>query len=154
MNYIGGDDLVTYEQEGGVYSGGFNITSIMKKIGGSPIASLYNDEQIGGAANIDNVSDLFGSSLVLPTWLLPAYKGGNNYKTQFAGDDTTYTPEEQQDSFEGGSVIPNDLYEQLLKMVEVTKEEMNKSINVFKKKQTRKQNVKNKNKSTKKHKTG
>ena len=64
MSHIDGNELVYYTDNNNVYSGGFNVNSIIKKQGGSPIMTLNNPGQSGG-----NVSDIF-NNLAVPNWAL------------------------------------------------------------------------------------
>ena len=67
IDYIGADELVfNANKELGVYSGGFSVDSVMLKAGLSPIMTINNSIQTGGA---DKVSDLF-ENLVIPNWAL------------------------------------------------------------------------------------
>ncbi len=77
INYIGPDELLfNTNNADGVYSGGFNVESIMMKAGISPIMTI-NNEMVGGDSN--KVSDLF-DSLVIPSWAL-------SYNNRIIGQD-------------------------------------------------------------------
>ena len=59
---IGANELIFYkDQEGGIYSGGFSLNNILKKMGESPIITLNNNKKGGG----EQVSDLF-KDLAIP----------------------------------------------------------------------------------------
>ena len=63
IDYIGPNELVfNVNQNENIYTGGFNVNSILMKAGMSPIMTL-NTDQVGGGS--DNVSDLF-KNLVAP----------------------------------------------------------------------------------------
>ena len=133
INYIGGNELIfNKDSEAGIFSGGFNVNSIMMKAGMSPIMTINNENQTGGS----NVSDLF-ESLVIPNWALSysnRMKGGE-YKEKFEDNDSD-------------DDIDDDLHEKLIGLVKehesrLTQEER-------KRKKTRK-NKKNKNATTKKY---
>lgn len=108
LDYIGPDELIFNNDESvGIYSGGFNVNSVMMKTGISPIMTV-NDKQIGGG---ENVSDLF-NHLVIPNWTL-SYKHimeGGIYKER----------EIEEISDEEDNIIDDDLHEKLLRYVEVT----------------------------------
>ncbi len=77
VNYIGPNELLfNTNNKDNVYSGGFNVKSIMMKAGMSPIMTV-NNEMAGGSTN--KVSDLF-DSLVIPNWVL-------SYNNRIIGQD-------------------------------------------------------------------
>jgi hypothetical protein len=122
---IGANELVfNTDKEEGVFSGGFNVNSIMMKSGLSPIMTL-NIPQAGGDSN--KVSDLF-QSLVIPNWAL-------TYGNKVGGE---YKDREHEDSDDD---IDDELHDKLLGLV---REHENK---------LKQQNKNNKNKKTKKQKT-
>jgi hypothetical protein len=96
MSHIDGNELVYYTDNNNVYSGGFNVNSIIKKQGGSPIMTLNNPGQSGG-----NVSDIF-NNLAVPNWALSySFLGGKDREA------------------EENEVISEDLHEKLLSMIRV-----------------------------------
>jgi len=109
-SYIGPDELIyNNDANGNIYSGGFNVNSIMMKAGISPIMTLNetNVSQIGGA---ENVSDLF-NNLVIPNWSLSYnYKnlGGSNSRKDSDDDE----------------LITEELHEKLLNLVKATEDEL------------------------------
>lgn len=109
-SYIGPDELIyNNDANGNIYSGGFNVNSIMMKAGFSPIMTLNetNISQIGGA---ENVSDLF-NNLVIPNWSLSYnYKnlGGSNSRKDFDDEE----------------IITEELHEKLLNLVKATEDEL------------------------------
>ncbi len=109
MSYIGANDLV-YTNKDGIYSGGFNVQSIMMKGGISPIMTINNnDEQKGGSTG--KVSDIF-SGLVVPAYAY-YHNGGfkskvSSYKSHNSDDDD----DEDEDE-----VIDDDLHDKLLGLV-------------------------------------
>lgn len=124
MGEIGANELVfNTDKEEGIFSGGFNVNSIMMKSGLSPIMTL-NMPQSGGESN--KVSDLF-QSLVIPNWALTY---GNKVGGEYKGEDS-----------DSDSDIDDDLHDKLLGLVR-------EHDNVLKEK-----NKNNKNKKTKKVKT-
>ena len=132
INYIGGNELIFNKDiEAGIFSGGFNINSIMMKAGMSPIMTINNENQTGGS----NVSDLF-ESLVIPNWALSysnRMKGGE-YKEKFEDNDSD-------------DDIDDDLHEKLLGLVKEHESKLNQQP---KKKKTRKQIISSTKKRTKK----
>jgi hypothetical protein len=77
MSNIDSDDLIFYNDENGeIHSGGFNVNSVLMKMGLSPITTLN-----GGGQNSDNVGDLF-KDIVIPSWAIylpnKISVGGNN----------------------------------------------------------------------------
>ena len=99
---IGGNEMVFSINSGGACSGGFNVNSIMMKAGMSPITTLQS--QSGG----DNVSDLFGGNLVIPSWLL-SYSTMNGME---GGKKDKHKDEDSEDE-----CIDDKLYESLLDLV-------------------------------------
>ena len=132
INYIGGNELIfNKDSEAGIFSGGFNINSIMMKAGMSPIMTINNENQTGGS----NVSDLF-ESLVIPNWALSysnRMKGGE-YKEKFEDNDSD-------------DDIDDDLHEKLLGLVKEHESKLNQQA---KKKKTRRQTSLNTKKITRK----
>ncbi len=124
---IGANELVfNTDKEEGVFSGGFNVNSIMMKSGLSPIMTL--NTQFGGRES-NKVSDLF-QSLVIPNWALTyGNKVGGEYKDRI-GEDS-----------DSDSDIDDELHDKLIGLV---REHDNK---------LKQQNKNNKNKQTKRQKT-
>jgi hypothetical protein len=108
---IGGHEMVFSINSGGACSGGFNVNSIMMKAGMSPITTLQS--QSGG----DNVSDLFGGNLVIPSWLLSytTMNGGGGNKGKHKDDDSD------------DECIDDKLYETLLDLVREPLHKLNNS---------------------------
>jgi len=133
MSYIGASDLV-YNNKDGIYSGGFNVQSIMMKGGISPIMTINNNNngQTGGS----KVSDMFGGLVV------PAFVYHNNY--QSGGSKNKNHKIYQSDSDED-DVINDELHDKLLNLMN----DYDDKIKQNKKKSTRKNNINKKN-STKK----
>lgn len=127
MNYIGADELVfTNDPKNGIYSGGFDVNSIMLKSGVSPIMTL-NTDQTGG----DKVSNLF-ESLVIPSWVFSCGNkmAGGKYNDNDSSDD---------------SDIDDDLHDKLLDLVkedEANIKNLNKKNKKYKKTKKQKLNSK------------
>ena len=132
MSNIDGDDLVFYSDiDNQIYSGGFNVNSIMMKAGISPFKTLNKiNTQTGG-----NVADVF-KDLVIPSWLMSQdniFRGG---KTK------------NDDDSEDDEVISDELYDKLLELVTVSDSEIKN-----RKKHTKRfKNKVSKNKVTKRNK--
>lgn len=108
MSYIGANDLV-YTNKDGIYSGGFNVQSIMMKGGISPIMTINNnDEQKGGSTG--KVSDIF-SGLVVPAYSY-YHNGGSKSKVSSYKSHNSDDEEEEEDE-----VIDDDLHDKLLGLV-------------------------------------
>jgi hypothetical protein len=127
---ISANDLIfNMDKDGGIYSGGFSVNSIMMKAGMSPIMTI-NTGQYGGS---NNVSDLF-NDLVIPNWAITYNNktGGGTYKDNDSDNDSD-------------DDIDDDLHDKLLELV---KEHDNK-LKKENKRKTRKQII-NKNGGTRK----
>ena len=133
MSYIGASELV-FNNKDGIYSGGFNVQSIMMKGGISPIMTLNNNGQNGGS--LDNVSDIF-AGLVVPAY---AYQSGGS--TNKGNPYKVYEDDSDDD------VIDDDLHDKLLGLVKEHENKLNQ--NERKKKRTRK-HIKTKKTTTKKY---
>jgi hypothetical protein len=134
---IGANELVfNTDNENGVYSGGFNVNSIMMKTGFSPIMTL-NTQNGGGDTN--KVSDLF-DSLVIPHWLL-----SHGSLNKIGGEYKDHSDEDNSDDD-----IDDDLHDKLVGLVKeheniVNKQRQNKN------KKTKKTQLNKINKSNKKN---
>ena len=111
VNYIGPDELIfNTNNTDGVYSGGFNVKSIMMKAGISPIMTLNGQS---GGGDMNKVSDLF-DSLVIPNWAL-SYNNriigghGKDIKKNYDSDDNSED--------ENNEEIEDDLHDKLLDLV-------------------------------------
>ena len=101
MGQIGANELVfNTDSAEGIYSGGFNVNSIMMKTGFSPIMTL--NTRVGGGGDSNKVSDLF-DSLVIPNWAL-------SYGNKIGG-------EYKDDSAEESDEIDDELHDKLLGLV-------------------------------------
>lgn len=133
---IGANELVfNTDSQGGIYSGGFNVNSIMMKAGFSPIMTI-NSQSGGGESN--KVSDLF-DSLVIPNWAL-------SYGNKMGGE---YKDESDEESDE----IDDDLHDKLIGLVKEHENTLKKQ-NKYKFTKKNKLNVKSLTKKggTKRHK--
>jgi hypothetical protein len=136
IDYIGSKELVFNVNEGEkIYSGGFNVNSIMMKAGMSPIMTL-NTDQVGGGSN--KVSDLF-KNLVVPSWTL-------SYSNKIGGGYKDYGKDHDSDT---DSDVGDDLHDKLLNLV---KESDNKLASKKGGKKTKKQQNISKKGGTKRNK--
>jgi hypothetical protein len=139
IDYIGADELVFNMDKGaGIYSGGFNVNSIMMKAGMSPIMTV-NSGQLGGGSS--NVSDLF-KDLVVPSWSLSYHNKmtGGEYK-----DDSDSDSNSDSDS---DSDIDDDLHDRLVNLARDNEAKLQKK---NKKKTTRRQKAGAKTKTKRKN---
>jgi hypothetical protein len=116
MSNIDGSDLVFYTGvDNQIYSGGFNVNSIMMKAGISPFKTLNKiNTQTGG-----NVSDLF-KDLVVPSWLVSQ---GNNSNDGYKHSGGSKHKKNDDDS-EDDEVVSDELYDKLLDLVTVSDTEI------------------------------
>ena len=139
---IGANELIFHtDKDEEIYSGGFNVNSIMMKLGLSPIMTL-NTETKGGS---NQVSDLF-DNLVVPNWALSYNKiyGGNNFSNNKILEENHYINNHiDYDSDDSDDVIDDDLHDKLLDLVKHHDKIKNK----------KKTTKKNKQKEEKKNKT-
>jgi hypothetical protein len=109
MSYIEAKDLV-YTNKDGIYSGGFNVQSIMMRRGISPIMTINNnDDQKGGSTG--KVSDIF-SGLVVPAY---AYYHNGGSKSKSSSYKSHNSDNDESDSED--EVIDDDLHDKLLGLV-------------------------------------
>lgn len=108
MSNIGANDLV-YTNKDGIYSGGFNVQSIMMKGGISPIMTINNNDGLKGGST-GKVSDMF-SGLVVPAYAY-YHNGGSKSKV------TSYKSHNSDDGSESeDEVIDDELHDKLLGLV-------------------------------------
>lgn len=137
IDYIGADELVfNANKELGVYSGGFSVDSVMLKAGLSPIMTINNSIQTGGA---DKVSDLF-ENLVIPNWAL-------SYNNKIIGGNISKGNIE--DSDDSDDDIDDDLHDKLIGLVKEHESKL-QAEGGKKKRKTRKQIGNNSKRGTKK----
>ena len=130
MNELSHNDLVLYSNpDGKMYSGGFNINSIIFNKELSPIFNINTSTtQTGG----NHVSELF-NNLAIPRGLL-------FFNDKIEGGYTRHNPIEDEENT-NNDVINDDIYNKLLNLVELKKTKHLKT-----------KHKKQKNKGTKKHK--
>jgi len=164
MSHIGDNELIIYtDQKGGIYSGGFSLNNMLKKMGESPIITLNKNTTGGG----EQVSDLF-KDLAIPIHALYLKTGGSenssNYhnETSATSNDNSDNDSDNEDDSDsdsdtnnvegqkGGNFISDDLYNKLLGLVSV--DVNGNEIQEHKHKKQSKRLLKNKNKKTRKHK--
>jgi hypothetical protein len=141
MSHIGADDLV-YTNKDGIYSGGFNVQSIIMKGGMSPIMTINinNDGQKGGSTG--KVSDMF-SGLVVPAY---AYYHNGGSKSKSSSYKSHNSDNDESDSED--DVIDDDLHDKLLGLV---REHDNKLKQEERKKKRTRKHTKSKKANTRKH---
>jgi len=127
MTTIGDNEFVFYkDSEGDVYSGGFQVNSLLMKQGFSPIMTLNRGEQMGGTNGMGgtNVSDLF-HNLVVPNWALafPFKQSGGKSSIK---KEEHYENSDEEEEYE---VVDEDIHSKLLGMLTVNPSEMKKKSN-------------------------
>jgi hypothetical protein len=140
-SYIGPDELIyNNDEKGNIYSGGFDVNSIMMKNGFSPIITLNtsNAQQIGGA---EKVSDLF-NNLVIPNWAL-----SYNYKNLYGGGIGNHNKVDLENE---DDVLTEEIHEKLLNLVRASEEEI-KNIKKYKQTKKNKDEMRPKRKYTRKN---
>jgi len=136
MSNIDGDDLVFYNgSDNKIYSGGFNVNSIMMKSGISPFTTLNKiDGQTGGS-----VADLF-KDLVVPSWLI-------SQDNKFYGGTKHSKKDSDSESDSEDDVISDELHDKLIGLVTVNDSEIKnnkKNTRRFKNKVVKKKGTKRK----------
>ena len=112
MSNIDGDDLVFYsDSDNQIYSGGFNVNSIMMKAGISPFKTLNKiNTQTGGTGDVANIF----KDLIVPSWLMSQdniFRGGSKHT-------------KNDDDSEDDEVISDELHDKLLELVTVSDSEL------------------------------
>lgn len=130
------DDLVISKQDGEFYSGGFNVSSILKQ-GGGPVMNTF----LGGKKDSDADTDIFElfKNLSIP-------RGIFSMKTEHFNSNHNAT--HKQNIINNDDHLEDDLVDKLLKLVEPIHN--NKEDNQLKHKKTKKHINKNKKNKTKK----
>lgn len=103
-HHLGANDFIFYRDKEGeiIYTGGFNVNSILMKQGISPIMTLNQPNQSGGS-----VGDIF-NNLAVPNWAL-------SYNKQQGGNKERDHKNDEEDT----EVISDDLHDKLLNMIKV-----------------------------------
>lgn len=149
---ISSDDLIFYKDGNKIYSGGFNVNSILLKKGHSPFIS-FNNKQKGGSpldndgeeendnsnSNSNNVSDLFKNFVVPSGLLYYPNKHTYDYENDSEIDNINNTNYNSEDDSE---YISDDLHERLLNLASKDNQKLSKGGS--------RKIRKNKNKNTKK----
>jgi hypothetical protein len=113
------EDLILYKEGDKIYSGGFQVNSILLKQGLSPFSSFQkagqvsSDENYNGT-NSNNVSDLF-KNLAIPSGLLylPNKLKTNNFEENEIIQKDTYVEEEIDNDFDN-DYVTDDIYDKLM----------------------------------------
>lgn len=138
--YLDANDLVySKDPTNGITSAGFNVNSIMMKMGISPITTINTERR----DDCLDVADLFKNQLVVPNWALAyhnnLFSGGSKAK-KFNDEDVELDDDEDD-------VVDDDLHDRLLDLV---KEHDLRKVKPVKKRLTRKpRNIKNKTRKMK-----
>jgi hypothetical protein len=135
---INSDDLVISKQDGGYYSGGFNVSSILKD-GNSPVINNFS----GGKKNLDTNTDIFD---VFKNLSIP--RGIFSMKTEHLN--SKHTAKHNRPVINNDDYLDDDIVDKLLKLVEPinnNKEDQSQSPH----KKTKKNKHKSKKNKTKKH---
>jgi hypothetical protein len=150
--HFGPNDLVCYKDtNGGIYSAGVSVKSIMMNAGISPIMTLNTNNMCDnkdGFRTREKVSDLF-DDLVVPNWALSYIKnhpmrGGTTNAKQ--NENKSYNSD--SDESDDDDVVQDDLHDRLLDLVK--EHDARKLKTPAKKRLTRKSKiVKNKTKKMK-----
>lgn len=130
MPLLNVNDLIT--EKNGIYSGGFSVNSILAKSNIAPIQTIIVENQKGGSASSQQVSDLFGN-LVVPNWALNYNFPHNIFNSNYDNNEDNETED-----------INEDLHDKLFHFIHYHKNEKDKKNN----KKTKK--FKKYNKKTKK----
>jgi hypothetical protein len=111
INYIGAGELIfNTDKENSIYSGGFDVKSVMMKAGISPIMTLNDQTSQMGGGVMNKVSDLF-DSLVIPNWVL-------SYNNRIIGGESKDIKDNYDNSDdESNEDIDDDLHDKLLDLV-------------------------------------
>jgi len=151
------NDLVCYrDPDGGIYSAGFNVKSIMMKAGISPIITMNTDDasciNAGlGLGEKNKVSDLF-DNLVIPNWAL-AYDtkntNMNNMGIRLMGGEKGTTAHKNGTEDDDDDVVDDDLHDRLLDLVKEHDIRKSKTVGIKKRLTRKAKNVKNKTRKMK-----
>ena len=107
---ITSDDLVISKQAGGFYSGGFNVSSILKE-GNSPVINNFSRGISGGKKDVDpDIFDLF-KNLSIP-------RGIFSMKTEYLNSKHNYNPNRHRPGINEDEHLNDDMMDKLLKLVE------------------------------------
>ena len=145
MNHISAEDLTFYKEDGKIMSGGFNVSSILMKKG-------IDLNQKGGGGSKSSIFD----NLVVPAGLLyqKEQMGGTENQMgggQMGGGDKNPEPiYYDEPNGKKDMVLDEDIYEKLLKMIEVNEKSLKKKTQKAKSKKGEAKNTKkNREKSEK-----
>lgn len=136
MNHFSPVDMIFYKEGDKIMSGGFSIDSLLLHNGISPMYTKNNENNLTGGNKSSSVGDIF-KNLAVPAGLLYQKNGGKKR------DLFKYTEhaEEVQGGFKNNAVLPEDIHDKLLKMIEVndsgktTRERKTRKHRVFKEKE-------------------
>jgi len=109
---ITADDLIYYKEGDKIYSGGFQVNSILLKKASSPFTSF----QHAGSTNENNVSDLF-KNFVVPSGLL-YYPNKSDYDSADIVVEKDYVV---QGEFDDDDYMTEDIHDRLLELASANK---------------------------------
>jgi hypothetical protein len=122
------DMILNNQKDSGIQSGGLSVKSVMLLKGLSPIMSINTNKQ---SDNFERVSDLF-ENLVIPLGLVNHLHKSSSNSCDYYDDRNIYEDyDENENENENENDVVNkrvdDLYEELLKLVEPESKELNKN---------------------------
>ena len=131
---ITSEDLIFYKDGNKIYSGGFNVNSLLLKKGHSPFIT-FNNKQNGGfqsdeEENSNNVSDLF-KNFVVPSGLLYFPDKVNfNYECDDTNNDDTNNDDTNNDDTNNDDTdddyISEDLHDRLINLASKDNQKLSK----------------------------
>ena len=126
MSVINNNELIFYQKDGVVMSGGYSLKSELLKNGISPMQTLNTLEQVSNNSNKSSnsnnnkqkVSDVF-SNIVVPVGLLLLNKT-KDFSLQLDKTDELYSFDKNKgkNTATNHSMLSDDIYEQLFKIVQ------------------------------------
>jgi len=107
---LSANDMIFYNEEGKIMSGGFSVESLLLRKGESPMYTANGSENKTGGS----VSSIF-KNLAIPAGLLYQSNKEKTRKMFQYNEDS----QELQGGFNNNSVLSEDIHSQLMKMIEV-----------------------------------
>lgn len=128
ISMLSPEDLVFYQENGNIMSGGYLIDSILLKEGLSPITTFNQS----GGDNSEKVSNIF-ENLAVPAGLFYKYKKGSPINEYISNN--THKGEQKE------VTLSDDIHDQLFKQIEISNKSSKKNLT---KRATKKNNKKTK----------